>query len=241
MNPSGHYWTLRARLALSGRLRLLPPAREWEVELQDPVQGRLRLSGELREEGGPCLLVVVHGLGGSCASQYAVRSARAARRSGISCLRLNLRGADGRGEDFYHAGLTADLHAVLGAADLRRFETVWIAGFSLGGHLALRFATETADPRVRAVVAICPPLDLDATCRAIDGPGVGLYRAVMLRSLKRSYEAVAARGPVPTPMERIRSVRRIREWDELTVAPRHRSSEPAHRRHAIPVPMGYDS
>ena len=94
-------------------------------------------------------------------SRYARVGAGEALAAGMSCLRLNLRGADLEGEDFYHAGLTADLHAALADPALERYERVHLLGYSLGGHVVLRWATESGDARVRSVAAICPPLDLE--------------------------------------------------------------------------------
>ena len=87
------------------------------------------------------------------------RAARAIAAHGWSCLRLALRGADGSGEDFYHAGLIDDLAATVDSAAFADYERIVIIGYSLGGHLALRYACEKPDSRVRAVAAICAPLE----------------------------------------------------------------------------------
>lgn len=218
---SGHFWTL------SGRLRALlappvpPPAVTWSTHLDDPATGRVRLTGLL---GGPreagCLLLLVHGLGGSVGSPYLVAAAAAAERRGLATLRLDLRGADRAGEDYHHAGLTADLAAALASPELARFPCLLLAGFSLGGHLVLRYLTEEPDPRVRAGVAVCAPLDLAAGADAIDAPARWPYRRYLLNHLVEIYAAVAARRPVPVPVARARQVRRLREWDDLVVAPR---------------------
>ena len=61
----------------------------------DPQVGPVRLSGLLREvAGAEALVVLVHGLGGSVDSHYMPRGAAAVEAAGLSCLRLNLRGAD---------------------------------------------------------------------------------------------------------------------------------------------------
>jgi predicted alpha/beta-fold hydrolase len=110
--------------------------------LVDPDVGPVQLSGRLREHpGATTLLLVVHGLGGSASSHYAIPAAVAADAEGISCLRLNLRGADRNGSDFYHAGLTADLRATVAGLPAR-YERVFLLGYSMGGHLALRYAAE---------------------------------------------------------------------------------------------------
>ena len=215
-----HYWTLRPRIAHAVRPQRAPEARPWEtVVVDDPQLGPVRLTGRLRERPGDELLVLVHGLGGCTDSHYMVRGAEAAEAAGLSCLRVNLRGADRTGEDYYHAGLTSDLHAIL--ASLPDYRKIYVLGYSLGGHVALRFATEEIDPRVAAVAAVCSPLDLALAGAEIDAPGFGLYRRYLLRSLSAIYRAVAARRPVPYPVERLGEIRLIREWDDRIVAPRH--------------------
>jgi len=219
----GHFWTvapyLRHRCA---RVRA-PAALPWSTTLADPSHGAVRLSGRLTEpEGASALLVVVHGLGGNAESHYMLPVARAAAEAGLACLRLNLRGADGSGEDFYHAGLTADLRAALASAAAARFEAALLLGFSVGGHVVLRWAAEeAADPRVRAVAAVCPPLDLDRSAAAFDRPERALYRRHVLGGLGRAYAAVAGRRAVPCPAPAARRIRTIREWDRRIVAPRH--------------------
>jgi predicted alpha/beta-fold hydrolase len=184
--------------------------------------GTVRLSGRLREiAGSEEILVLVHGLGGCTESHYLAGGVRAAEAAGISSLRVNLRGSDRRGEDFFHAGLTADLHAALASAELRRYRRVYVLGYSLGGHLALRFGTEEGDPRLAAVAAICSPLDLALSQRQIDSPRLRPYRRYLLRSLGDIYAAVAARHPVPIPPAEVLRIPTIREWDDRVVAPRH--------------------
>lgn len=80
--------------------------------------------------------------------------------------------------------------------------------------------TEPHDPRLRAVAAICTPLDLDATSAAFERPQSSLYRYYILRRLREIYREVAARHPVPTPVEALREVWQLRDFDRLTVAPR---------------------
>ena len=228
----GHWWTvgptLRDRLRPPGA----PPARPWTTVVQDPRIGPVRLTGLFQDGtsdggadaaggGGPTVVLLVHGLGGSATSSYMVRAAAGCAALGIACLRLNMRGCDRLGEDFYHAGLTADLHAALASPELAPYNRLYAFGNSLGGHLALRLACDQHDPRLRAVAAISAPLDLAASAAAIDGPVLGLYRRYLLGNLKEIYAAVAARRPVPTPVEEAKRIRYLRTWDRKTVAPRH--------------------
>lgn len=189
--------------------------------MHDPQAGPVRLTGRLRELPGDEVLVLVHGLGGSTDSHYMIRGATAAEAAGLSCLRLNLRGSDRQGDDFYHAGLTADLHAALASPELAGYGRIYVLGYSLGGHLALRAATEPGDSRLAAAAAVCSPLDLSLSAAEIDAPGRGIYRKYILRSLMDIYRSVAARRPVPYPVERLEEIHLIREWDDRIVAPRH--------------------
>lgn len=223
-DPLPHLWTLGPRLRHAVRPRPNPGSMPWETVVEDPKLGPVRLTGRLREvpgDAGDELLVLVHGLGGSTDSHYMIKGAEAAEAAGLSCLRLHLRGADRQGEDFYHAGLTADLHAALASPEAARFRRIYVLGYSLGGHVALRLGTEPADPRLAAVAAVCSPLDLARSADEIDAPGLGLYRWYLLRSLADIYRQVAARRPVPYPVERAGEIRFIQEWDDRIVAPRH--------------------
>ncbi|HVR97047.1 MAG TPA: alpha/beta fold hydrolase [Thermoanaerobaculia bacterium] len=217
-----HLWTITPRLRHAMRPQVPPEARPWTMTIEDPRIGPVRLSGRWRElQGSDEAVVVVHGLGGCTESHYMLRAALAVEEAGLSCLRINLRGCDRQGEDFYHAALTADLHAALASEELRQYRRLYVLGYSLGGHMALRLATEEADPRLAAAAALCAPLDLARSQVEIDSQGLGVYRRYMLGNLKKIYAGIAARRPVPFPVERLGEIRFIREWDEWIVAPRH--------------------
>jgi hypothetical protein len=193
--------------------------------VEDPDVGPVRLTGYLtRPEDARDVIVLVHGLGGCADSGYMPGAARAASEAGLASLRLNLRGSDRLGEDFYHAGLTEDLRAAVASPELAGFDRVFVLGYSMGGHVALRYGTENGDrldSRVEAVAAICAPLDLAASGAVMDRPAFWVYRRYLLRHLLEIYRAVAARRPVPIPVEEAERIRLFREWDDRIVAPRH--------------------
>lgn len=205
-------------------MRPAPAPRDtpWSTQIFDPDIGPVRLTGWLRDRpGADACVVVIHGLGGNVESRYVVELAWAADASGLSYLRLNLRGADRSGEDLYHAGLTADLRAALASPELARFRRLYVVGFSMGGHIALRWAAEpNREPRVQAVAAICAPLDLEASVRSIQRPFGRPYQWHVLRGLKAMYRAAAARRPMPIPFEEGMAIRTLIEWDDRIIAPR---------------------
>ncbi|MBC8073371.1 MAG: alpha/beta fold hydrolase [Deltaproteobacteria bacterium] len=218
----GHVWTIAPDLLDRVWPARAPADMPWSIDVADARFGVVRIGGRIRVvEGSDTLLVVVHGLGGSSESPYVRRAAIAALAHGWSCLRIDLRGADGRGEDYYHAGLSSDLQAALVEPRCALHRRVLVLGYSLGGHIALRLALDPGDPRVRGVAAVCAPLDLARSAAWIDQRRSWLYRSHVLRGLVGNYRAVAARRELPVTLAEVARVRTIREWDRLAVVPRH--------------------
>lgn len=214
---SGHWWTVRAGLQRwSAGLQL--DDQPWSTGLRDDARPHLRLHGRVRHSASrDTAVVLVHGLGGDAESPYVRVAAAACASRGWDYLRVQLRGADRRGDDFYHAGLSEDLAAAVAA--FRGYRRVFMIGFSLGGHLALHYATRP-DAAITAVAAVGAPLDLHRSALAFDRPGALLYREVVLAALKRAYRAYASRHPGVAPYEVIAPIRTIRAWDESVVVPR---------------------
>jgi predicted alpha/beta-fold hydrolase len=235
MSLSGHLWTVAPSLQGAWRPAAAPAARRWTGVVEDVRAGSVMLSGWLREPPGASeLLVAVHGLGSGANSPVMRAAAVAAEAAGIASLRLNLRGADENPVDIHHGGLTDDLHAALESQELEGYRRLYLLGYSLGGHIALRLATEEADPRLAAVAAVCAPLDLALSAGAIDSPGAWIYRRYLLASLKRIYATIAARHPpeapgrpglpeglLPLPVAAVARLSRLRDFDDAVVAPRY--------------------
>lgn len=236
----GHWWTLLPHVRNVLRPGPPPTDRPWSIQVDDPAVGPVRLTGAYREvTGSDTVALLVHGLGGAADAGYCITAADAAERAGWSSLRLNLRGADGLGADLYHAGLSSDLGAAIESEALRRYTTVYVIGFSLGGHLALHHALNPA-PRVAGVTAVCSPLDLSRSADAIDRKRALPYRAHVLRELKAAYRTMADRGRGPTPMVQVDRARTIRQWDAATVVPRFGFADVAdyHARQSVGPRLG---
>jgi predicted alpha/beta-fold hydrolase len=219
---SGHAWTVLSHLRDRVRPPFPPPATPWIGRVDDPQVGAVRLTGLVDHvPGAERILIVLHGMGGSAERAYCAHTAAAARASGMSSLRLNLRGADGSGEDIYHIGMVDDLAAAVAHPDLAGYRDVVVLGFSLGGHVALRHAALHGPAGgVRAVAAVCAPLDLAAGVAHIDHPLRWPYRRHLLDGVKEVYRQVAARRPMPMSVDAMMAIRTVREWDEKVVAPR---------------------
>lgn len=219
---------MRSHLARSVSVRVQRLSQAFFCAVQDPKVGQVRLSGRVSLGTADTLLVIVHGLGGSSQSGYVVALGNVASAMGWAVLRINQRGADMRGEDYYHAGLYQDLLAAIEHPDLCHFSRVMVVGFSLGGHTCLRLAAAPKSPRVKAVASVCAPLNLAISARHFDEHAGAVYRKHVLSSLAQLYTKVAERHQTPITVAEARRIRYIRDWDDRVVAPRHGFSSGAH-------------
>lgn len=194
------------------------------VEVEPDVRLLLRASWQEGPREARPALVIVHGLGGSDASAYMLATGRAAYARGFHVLRVNMRGC-GDGEPLcarlYNAGLDTDLVAVLryAAALVPRLA---VAGFSLGGSLALLAAGRRAGEMpgaVHRIATVSAPLDLEACAAALERPLNRLYQRYFMRSLLPGYRRRQARLPHLYAAGRERGLRTVREFDDVITAP----------------------
>ncbi len=174
-------------------------------------------------EDRPALLIV-HGLGGSDASSYAVSTGALAFARGWHVVRMNMRGS-GDGEALcpllYNAGLDTDLLAATNVL-CQLVPRVSVIGFSLGGNLALLMLGRRREllPRgLAAAAAVSPPVDLAACADALEAPGNGLYQHYFMKMLGEAYRRRHAARPDLFSPGRELGLRTVREFDDRITAP----------------------
>lgn len=212
------------------RLSWTPPVEDIVVDAEPGVRLLLRVSlqPDDRHWSGPAprpLLLLVHGLGGWDAASYGLATGLLAWEQGWHVARMNMRGAGDSArmsERLYHAGLDADLLAVLQTL-AARMPRIGIAAFSLGGSLALltlgRRAAEVP-AAVGALAAISAPLDLLACVQALDRPLNRVYQGYFVRNLRASYRYRQRLHPHLYEWGLEQRLRSVREFDEAVTAPR---------------------
>ena len=216
----GHINTLRPYFQRSLRPGERPVTEPFVTRLIESDAREVEVTGELLRNNSSRLVIFIHGLGGNTDSGYMTEALCAAQVLGVSALLLNCRGADRRGSDIYHSGLTSDLAAAISSEILSEMREIDIVGYSLGGHIALCYACDQPDPRVRRIAAICSPLHLAAAADDFDRPYFNLYRSHVMDGLKEIYTAAYQRNPGGLLPEQARKIDKIRVWDEMIVAPR---------------------
>ena len=206
------------------RFPKLPPAvsRTFEVEPGSRVRAACHWH---RPPRGHPTLVLLHGLEGSCDSGYILGTAEKAFAAGFNVLRLNQRNCGGTDEltpTLYHSGLSGDIRAVLlelAAED--QLPELFAAGFSMGGNLVLKMAGELGDRapgQIRAFVAVAPALDLAACAEALGTPANFLYEHHFVTRLKRHLRVKARIFPEHYPIDGMRNIGSVREFDEIITA-----------------------
>jgi uncharacterized protein len=201
------------------------PVRSVVYQTEPAVRIRVDVQSPASEDRGD--LVLLHGLEGSSNSGYMQSMAQAALLAGFRVHRVNTRtcgGTSTMAPTLYHAGLSSDLHYLLQALKSQGRDNVYLAGYSLGGNVALKFLGEmgtSAGHLLRAAAAISVPLDLAACCRAMEHPRNFIYQRRFVRSLKASWRRRVLEFPdrfAPSEAE-LAQVQTVWQFDHLFTAP----------------------
>ena len=216
----GNYW-LRPALAI--------PVETEAVEVDAADGSRVLCHGHWQQESlrsTQLTILLLHGLEGSSDSP-AIRGLTArAWNAGCNVVRMNMRncgGTDAWTPTLYHAGLSADVDAVL-RHFVQKFglERVAMAGYSMGGNLVLKLAGELANqasPWLRAAAAVSPPADLAPSVAAAHEPANRLYEWYFLSNLIRGFLRKVNLFPKISSTRGIGLIRSIRDFDERITAP----------------------
>jgi predicted alpha/beta-fold hydrolase len=218
----GHRQTL-ASFFLQRRLNVpAPDERLIEVEPGVPVLCHCHWQPDRRNA---LTVLLIHGLEGSSDSGYAVGVAVKGLAAGMNVIRMNQRNCGGTNHlapTLYHSGRSHDLAVV--ARTLIQQEGLTrlaLAGFSMGGNLALKLAGEwsgEAPPEFRGVVAVCPALDLAACADALHERGNRLYEYYFLIKLRQRLREKTKLFPGHFDTARAQGVKSLREFDDKVTA-----------------------
>lgn len=179
------------------------------------------------QPGAPAL-VLFHGLEGSSASHYAQSLALWAAARGWALAVPHFRGCSGTlnlAPRAYHSGDFEEVGWMLQRLRAGAGRPLLAIGVSLGGNALLRWAQEAGDSAaavVRAVAAVCAPVDLAAAGHAI-GRGFNrqVYTRMFLRSMVPKALAKLQQHPGLFDGQALRGARDLYAFDNLFTAPLH--------------------
>jgi predicted alpha/beta-fold hydrolase len=171
-------------------------------------------------------LIGLHGLESSSSAHYMRGLADKAYAAGFSVILLNQRNCGGTerlAAGLYHSGLTADTdHVIRELASADGIQQVVVAGYSLGGNLALKLAGDygtAPPPQLRAVCAVSPVMELEECVRALERRQNFFYQWNFVRGLKARLRRKADLFPDRFPIDCLDAIRTVREFDEVYTAP----------------------
>src|SRR4051794_26496355 len=172
------------------------------------------------------VLIALHGLNGSSEAHYMRGLAAKAFARGMNVVRLNQRNCgdtEHLAEGLFHSGLTADAaHVIDELTRVDRLPAIGVAGYSLGGNLALKLAGEYgawAPKTLVGVAAVSPIIEISECTRALERPANALYQWNFVRDLKRRIRRKDRFHPGGFDLSRLNAIKTVREFDETYTAP----------------------
>jgi predicted alpha/beta-fold hydrolase len=177
------------------------------------------------QQGANKLIIISHGLEGNSQRPYMKGMAKAFYTNGYDVLTWNYRGCSeemNRQLRFYHSGATDDLNTVINhAIDNKKYTTIYLLGFSLGGNITLKFLGEK-EPRkeIKKAVSISVPMELRSSCEKISLPSNWIYSYRFLKSLKRKI-IMKSRIMPGLDISGIDRIKTLHQFDDRYTAPIH--------------------
>ena len=221
----------RPKWLFNGHLETIYPALWRNVIFKTPERERIEtpdgdfLDLDWYREKNSRLVIISHGLEGNSSRPYMLGMARKFFTEGFDVLTWNYRGCSeelNRKAIFYHSGATYDLMTVVTHSQ-KNYQEVYLIGFSLGGNLTLKFLGEVKNSlsKIKRAVAISVPLDLGGSCDKISTGENLVYSKRFLNTLKVKVARKSTLFPSELPLEKLKSVKTLREFDEVITGPLH--------------------
>jgi predicted alpha/beta-fold hydrolase len=171
-------------------------------------------------------LIALHGLNGSSDAHYMRGLAAKAFARGMNVVRLNQRNCgdtEHLAQGLFHSGLTADAaHVVHELSMVDGLAPLAVAGYSLGGNLALKLAGEYgrhAPAPLVGVAAVSPIIEISECTRALERPSNAIYQWNFVRDLKRRMRRKERVHPGAFDLRPLASIKTVRQFDETYTAP----------------------
>jgi uncharacterized protein len=203
----------------------LPPPAVRYFDVADDARVLAHCHWQAAPAGRPTI-IALHGLNGSSAAHYMRGIAAKAFARGMNVIRLNQRNCGGTehlSAGLFHSGLTADArHIIEEITRIDGVDSVALAGYSLGGNLALKLAGEYADQppaALKAVIAVSPIMEISPCVRALERRSNIVYEWNFVRDLKRRMRKKEDVRPGHFDLSRLDKVRTVRDFDEVFTAP----------------------
>ncbi|NNE28152.1 MAG: alpha/beta fold hydrolase [Saprospiraceae bacterium] len=181
------------------------------------------------KQGSKKCIIIAHGLEGDSKRQYVRGLGKTMFDEGWDVLAKNFRSCGGKINYLpgsYHCAHTQDLELLVDRIQAEGvYDTLVLAGFSLGGNVSLLYAGRKASEMpsvVKAVVGVSVPCDLVESVDELDAPKNRHYLLQFFRPLKNKVRQKVGRGIISKDRAKlIYKAKNFRELDEVYTAPLH--------------------
>ena len=204
----------------------LPQAEErcFQVDSDSKILGHCHW--QQGKDRDAAVLVLVHGLEGSSASNYMLGIAEKAWQRGFHVVRLNQRNCGGTElltPTLYNSGMSSDYRAVfeeLSTGD--GFTRIFFVGYSMGGNLVTKMAGEFGEAVPKAllgVAAVCPSIDPAACADELERRNNYFYQRHFVAGLMSRYSRKVELFPQRYEPNGFGRIRTLRQFDDAITAP----------------------
>ena len=172
------------------------------------------------------LVLIVHGLEGSSQSSYVRRFTHTFNEINWNVCAMNQRSCSGElNSSFsaYHSGKTDDLELVVQyLKNIKKYDTIALLGFSLGGNLVLKYVGETQHSFIKCASGVSVPCDLKGSSIKMSTVSNKIYFNNIIRSLKEKLRQKILLFPEKGISKKdIENIKTFHDFDDLYTAPFH--------------------
>lgn len=177
------------------------------------------------------VVVLLHGLEGNGQRPYITGSAKHFNELGYDCCAVNFRGCSGEPNRLYrsyHSGATEDLDAVVKhILENKKYDQLYIKGFSLGGNMVLKYAGEGREltGKLKGIVAVSAPVNLHSSLKALMGWENIPYALRFRKHLVEKLKVKQPYFPDLLPDREISKIKTLKDFDDIYTSRAHGFSD----------------
>jgi len=173
------------------------------------------------------VMILLHGLEGNAQRPYITGSAKQANTHGYDACAVNFRSCSGEPNILYrsyHSGATEDLDAIVQhILNSKKYDEIYIKGFSLGGNLSLKYIGESQNipQEIKGVVAVSVPCSLHSSLIQLLQPKNYLYAKRFKDHLKAKMREKQQLFPSRISDADINNVKTLKDFDDIYTSRAH--------------------
>lgn len=177
--------------------------------------------------GSTKVAVIVHGLEGHSRRPYVLGMVQACNRAGWDAVAVNMRGCSGEPNLLarsYHNGSSDDFAHIIAHIATLHYESIRLAGFSLGGNVILKYLGERLHnypETLTAAVAISTPCHLASCAEKLARKENRFYMKRFLKMLHHKISAKKHRFPTLLNDDNFHAITNFKQFDNRYTAPLH--------------------